>query len=163
MSASKRQTSMSGFFPFFQVWTYLHLSALRRGILARPGLVPIARRWDPRRDMRTLSNQLASLQEAIDCYPQLDIQNWEHRGKGVKSSATTDDAYLQAYALKYVDVAGETTSLRALMYSAMQDREAAQREAEQLSNIAKYTVDLISTLGVGLHCLLRKGVVTNYT
>ncbi|MQL74999.1 hypothetical protein Taro_007369 [Colocasia esculenta] len=71
------------------------------------------------------------------------IQNWEHRGKGVKSSATTDDAYLQAYALKYggkvyksarrqVDLAGETASLRALLHSAMQDREAAQREAEQL-------------------------------
>ncbi|MQL98530.1 hypothetical protein Taro_031242 [Colocasia esculenta] len=29
------------------------------------------------------------------------INNWEHRGKSVKSDATTDDAYLQAYALKY--------------------------------------------------------------
>ncbi|MQL91451.1 hypothetical protein Taro_024066 [Colocasia esculenta] len=58
------------------------------------------------------------------------IQNWEHRGKAVKSTATTDDAYLQAYALKYggkvyksarhqVDVAGEIASLRALLYSAM--------------------------------------------
>ncbi|MQM11758.1 hypothetical protein Taro_044664 [Colocasia esculenta] len=56
-----------------EVWTYLHLSALRRGILARPSLVPIACHWDPRRDMRTLSDQLASLQEAIDCYPQLDV------------------------------------------------------------------------------------------
>ncbi|MQM01097.1 hypothetical protein Taro_033845 [Colocasia esculenta] len=203
LSASERQTSTSGFFPFLQVWTYLHLPTLRRGILARPGLVPIAHRWDPRRDARTLSDQLASLQEAIDCYPHLDvvwqpyleegdegqpwlvqarpyfgrsrslglrqsavefpsrdrtprpgrsfqrlhdttdwrerakeqIQNWERRGKGVKSSATTDDAYLQAYALKYggkVDVAGETTSLRALLHSAMQDREVAQREVEQL-------------------------------
>ncbi|MQL76352.1 hypothetical protein Taro_008744 [Colocasia esculenta] len=92
-------------------------------------------RWDPCRDMHTLSDQLASLQEAFDSYPQLDsvvefpsrdrtprpgrsfwglhdttdwcerakerIQNWERRGKQVKSSATTDDAYLQAYALKY--------------------------------------------------------------
>ncbi|MQM17613.1 hypothetical protein Taro_050585 [Colocasia esculenta] len=99
--------------------------------------MPIAHRWDPRRDTRTLSDQLASLQEAIDYYPHLDIssvvefpsrdrtprpgrsfrglhdttdwqeqakeqiQNWECRGNGVKSSATTDDAYLQAYALKY--------------------------------------------------------------
>ncbi|MQM13068.1 hypothetical protein Taro_045990 [Colocasia esculenta] len=31
-----------------------------------------------------------------------------------------------------VDVAGETSSLRALLYSAMQDREVAQWEAEQL-------------------------------
>ncbi|MQL87751.1 hypothetical protein Taro_020304 [Colocasia esculenta] len=29
------------------------------------------------------------------------IQNWERRGKVVKSTAITDDAYLQAYALKY--------------------------------------------------------------
>ncbi|MQM10760.1 hypothetical protein Taro_043657 [Colocasia esculenta] len=71
------------------------------------------------------------------------IQNWERRGKQVKSSATTDDTYLQAFTLKYgakvykgarrqVDVAGETASLRALLYSAMQDREIAQQEVEQL-------------------------------
>ncbi|MQL74673.1 hypothetical protein Taro_007021 [Colocasia esculenta] len=66
------------------------------------------------------------------------IDDWERRGKAVKSDATTDDAYLQAYALKYggkvyksarhqVDVAGEIASLRALLYSAVQDYEAAQR------------------------------------
>ncbi|MQM21774.1 hypothetical protein Taro_054819 [Colocasia esculenta] len=32
---------------------------------------------------------------------QEQINNWEHRGKAFKSAATTDDAYLQAYALKY--------------------------------------------------------------
>ncbi|MQL83084.1 hypothetical protein Taro_015570 [Colocasia esculenta] len=52
-------------------------------------------------------------------------------------------ALRQVFALKYgakvykgaqrqVDVARETASLRALLYSAMQDREIAQREAEQL-------------------------------
>ncbi|MQL80018.1 hypothetical protein Taro_012460 [Colocasia esculenta] len=66
------------------------------------------------------------------------IENWERKGKAVKSDATTDDAYLQAYTLKYgekvyksarhqVDVAGEIASLRALLHSAMQDWEAAQR------------------------------------
>ncbi|MQL96272.1 hypothetical protein Taro_028946 [Colocasia esculenta] len=71
------------------------------------------------------------------------ISDWERKGKAVKSTATTDDAYLQAYALKYggkvyksarhqVDVAGEVASLRALLYSAMQDREAAQRQTEEL-------------------------------
>ncbi|MQM19726.1 hypothetical protein Taro_052736 [Colocasia esculenta] len=207
--------STSGFFPFLQVWSYLHLPALGRGILERPGLVPIARRWDSRRDTRNLGDQLECLQEAIDSYPHMDvvwqpylgdsdegqpwlvqarpyfgrsvwvhalnlvlplhlllsqrslglrqsavefpirdrfrglhgttdwhervkeqINNWEHRGKAVRSDATTDDAYLQAYALKYggkvyksvrhrVDVAGEITSLRALLHSVMQDREAA--------------------------------------
>ncbi|MQM04230.1 hypothetical protein Taro_037025 [Colocasia esculenta] len=142
LGASERQTSTSGFFPFLQVWAYLHLPVLGRGILERPGLMPIARRWDSHCDTHTLSDHLASLQDAIDSYPQLDrslrlrqsmvefpsrdrtrrpgrsfrglhdttdwrerakeqIQNWERRGKQVNSSATTDDAYLQAFALKY--------------------------------------------------------------
>ncbi|MQL94388.1 hypothetical protein Taro_027045 [Colocasia esculenta] len=44
LSASERQTSTSGFYPFLQVCAYLHLPALRRGDLTRSGLVPIARR-----------------------------------------------------------------------------------------------------------------------
>ncbi|MQM19287.1 hypothetical protein Taro_052288 [Colocasia esculenta] len=60
-------------FSLFQVWAYLHLPVLRRGILERPGLVPIARCWDSRCDTHTLSDQLASLQDAIDSYPQLDV------------------------------------------------------------------------------------------
>ncbi|MQM08160.1 hypothetical protein Taro_041015 [Colocasia esculenta] len=210
MGASERQTSTSGFFPFFQVWAYLHLPALGRGDLTRPGLVPIARRWDSRRDSLNLEDQLERLQEAIDSYPYLDarpyfgrsvwlhalnlvlplhlylsqrslglrqsavefpfrdqyrrpsrsfrglhdttdwherakeqIDNWERRGKAVKLDATTDDAYLQVYALKYggkvyksvrhqVDVVGEVASLRALLYSAVQDREAAQRQTAEL-------------------------------
>ncbi|MQL73449.1 hypothetical protein Taro_005810 [Colocasia esculenta] len=208
---------------------YLHLPALGRGDLTRPGLMPIARHWDSRRDSRNLGDQLEQLQEAIDSYPYLDvvwqpylregdegqpwlvqarpyfgrsvwlhalnlvlplhlylsqcslglrqsamefpvrdrfrrpgrsfrglhdtidwrerakeqIDNWERRGKAVKSDATTDDAYLQAYALKYggkvyksarhqVDVTGEIASLRALLYSAVQDQEAAQRQTAEL-------------------------------
>ncbi|MQL97488.1 hypothetical protein Taro_030180 [Colocasia esculenta] len=177
LGASERQMSTSGFFPFLQVWAYLHHPVLRRGELARPGLVPIARRWGPIRDSRSLGDQLEHLQEAIDSYPYLDsavefpvrdrfrrpgrsfrglhdttdwcewakeqINNWEHKGKAVKFDATTDDAYLQAYALKYggkvyksarhqVDVTGEIASLRALLYSAVQDREAAQRQTAEL-------------------------------
>ncbi|MQL71027.1 hypothetical protein Taro_003345 [Colocasia esculenta] len=194
LSASERQTSTSGFYPFLQ---------------------------DSRRDTRHLTDQLERLQEAIDSYPYLDvvwqpyvgegdegqpwlaqarpyfgrsvwlhalnlvlplnlfltqrslglrqsvmefpvrdrfrrpgrsfrglhntkdwrehareqIENWEWKGKGVKSDATTDDAYLQAYALKYggeVDVTGEIASLRALLQSAVQDREAAQRQTAEL-------------------------------
>ncbi|MQL77831.1 hypothetical protein Taro_010248 [Colocasia esculenta] len=229
LSASDRQTSTSGFYPFLQVWAYLHLPALGRGELTRPGLVPIARRWESRRDTRHLVDQLERLQEAIDSYPYLDvvwqpylgegdegqpwlaqarpyfgrsvwlhalylvlplnlfltqrslgfrqsvvefpvqdrfrrpgrsfrglhdttdwrerareqIENWERKGKSVKCTATTDDAYLRAYALKYggkvyksarhqVDVAGEVASLRALLLSATHDREAARRETEEL-------------------------------
>ncbi|MQM15266.1 hypothetical protein Taro_048209 [Colocasia esculenta] len=199
LGASERQTSIIGFFPFLQVWAYLHLPALGRGDLTRPGLVPITRRWDSRRDSRNLGDQLERLQEAIDSYPHLDVVWQPHLGEGdegqpwlvqarpyfgrsvwlhalnlvlplhlflsqrslglqqsavefpvrdhfrrpVKSTATTDDAYLQAYALKYggkvhksarhqVDVAGEIASLRALLYSAVQDREAGQRQTSEL-------------------------------
>ncbi|MQL68236.1 hypothetical protein Taro_000521 [Colocasia esculenta] len=225
----ERQTSTSGFYPFLQVWAYLHLPALGRGDLTRPGLVPIAHRWDSRRDTRHLADQLERLQEAIDSYPYLDvvwqpylgegdegqpwlaqarpyfgrsvwlhalnlvlplnlfltqrslglrqsvvefpvrdrfrrpgrsfqglhdtidwrerareqIENWERKGKAVRSDVTTDDAYLQAYALKYggkvyksarhqVDVIGEIASLRALIHSEVLDREAAQRQTAEL-------------------------------
>ncbi|MQM21616.1 hypothetical protein Taro_054659 [Colocasia esculenta] len=37
LSASERQTSTSGFYPFLQVWVYLHLPALGRGDLTQPG------------------------------------------------------------------------------------------------------------------------------
>ncbi|MQL95326.1 hypothetical protein Taro_027993 [Colocasia esculenta] len=62
LSASERQTSTSDFYPFLQVWAYLHHPALGRGDLTRPGLVPIARRWDSRRDTRHLADQLERLQ-----------------------------------------------------------------------------------------------------
>ncbi|MQM11657.1 hypothetical protein Taro_044564 [Colocasia esculenta] len=212
LGASERQTSTSGFYPFLQVWAYLHLPALRRGDLTRPGLVPIARRWDSRRDTRHLADQLERLQEAIDSYPYLDpylgegdegqpwlvqarpyfgrsvwlhalnlvlplnlfltqrslglrqsvvefpvrdrfhrpgrsfrglhdttdwrerareqIKNWERKGKGVRSDATTDDAYLQAYALKY----GGKVYKSARHQSAVQDREAAQRQTTELQS-----------------------------
>ncbi|MQM15839.1 hypothetical protein Taro_048791 [Colocasia esculenta] len=162
LSTSERQTSTSSFYPFLQVWAYLHLPVLGRGDLTRSGLVPIARHTC------YLADQLERLQETIDSYPYLDvrpyfvrsvwlhalnlvlplnlfltqrslgirqsvvefpvrdcfrrpgrsfrglhdttdwrerareqIENWECKGKVVKSDTTTDDAYLQAYALKY--------------------------------------------------------------
>ncbi|MQL91020.1 hypothetical protein Taro_023627 [Colocasia esculenta] len=141
LSTSEWQTSTSGFYPFLQVWAYIHLPALGRGDLTRPGLVPIARRWDSRRDTGHLADQMECLQEAIDSYPYLDsvveflvpdrfrwpgrsfgglhdttdwrerareqIENWEHKGKAI-------------------------ASLRALLHSAMQDQEAAQRQAAEL-------------------------------
>ncbi|MQL91385.1 hypothetical protein Taro_023979 [Colocasia esculenta] len=210
LGASERQTSTSGFYPFLQVWAYLHLPGLGRGVLERPGLVPIAGRWDSPRDSKSLDDQLTLLQEMIDSYPHLDvvwkpyleeggegqpwlvqarpyfgrsvwlhalnlvlplnlflcqcslglrqsamefptrdqfrrpgrsfrglhdttdwhvraqeqINNWERRGKAVKSAATTDDAYLQAYALKY----------RGKVYKSArhQDRAAAQRQVAEL-------------------------------
>ncbi|MQL98541.1 hypothetical protein Taro_031248 [Colocasia esculenta] len=210
LGSSERQTSTSRFFPFLQVWTYLHLPALGRGDITRPGLVPIARRWDSHRDSRNLGDQLERLQEAIDSYPYLDvvwqpylgegddgqlwlvqarpyfgrsawlhalnlvlplhlylsqrslglrqsvvefpvrdrfrrpgrsfrglhdttdwrerakeqIDNWERRGKAVKSDASTDDAYFQAYALKYGGKVYKSAQ--------HQDREAVQRQTAEL-------------------------------
>ncbi|MQM19562.1 hypothetical protein Taro_052568 [Colocasia esculenta] len=82
LGASEWQTSISGFFPFLQVWAYLHLPALGRGDLAWPGLVPVARRWDSRRDSRNLGDQLERLQEAIDSYPHLDVVWQPYLGEG---------------------------------------------------------------------------------
>ncbi|MQL91322.1 hypothetical protein Taro_023937 [Colocasia esculenta] len=65
-----------------QVWAYLHLPVLGRGDLTRPGLVPIARRWDSLRDTRHLADQLDRLQEAIDCYPYLDVVWQPYLGEG---------------------------------------------------------------------------------
>ncbi|MQL84479.1 hypothetical protein Taro_016993 [Colocasia esculenta] len=199
LGASERQTSTSGFFPFLQVWTYLHLPALGRGELARPGLVPIARRWDPIRDSRSLGDQLERLQEAIDSYAYLDVvwqpylgegdegqpwlvqarpyfgrSMWLHalnlvlplhlylsqRSLGLRQSAvefpvrdwfrrlgrsfwglhdTTDWRERAKEQIdnwehrgKAVDVAGEVASLRALLHSAVQDREVAQRQTTEL-------------------------------
>ncbi|MQM04103.1 hypothetical protein Taro_036900 [Colocasia esculenta] len=67
LGSSDRQTTISGFYPFLQ------LPGLRRGILERLGVVPLARCWVPRRDTHPLGDQLASLQDAIDLYPQLDV------------------------------------------------------------------------------------------
>ncbi|MQM04286.1 hypothetical protein Taro_037083 [Colocasia esculenta] len=82
LSASERQTSTSDFYPFLQVWAYLHLPALGRGDLTRPDLVPIARRWDSRRDTRHLADQLERLQEATDSYPYLDVVWQPYLGEG---------------------------------------------------------------------------------
>ncbi|MQL83986.1 hypothetical protein Taro_016486 [Colocasia esculenta] len=194
LSASEQQTSTSGFYPFLQVWADLHLLALGRGDLTWPGLAPIARRWDSRRDTRHLADQLERLKEAIDCYPYLDVvwqpylgegdegqpwlaqarsyfgrSVWLHalnlvlplnlfltqRSLGLRQSVmefpvrdrfrrpgrsfrglhdttdwyvTTDDAYLQAYALKY----GGKVYKSARHQSAVQDREAAQRQTAEL-------------------------------
>ncbi|MQL86346.1 hypothetical protein Taro_018885 [Colocasia esculenta] len=199
LSASERQTSTSGFYPFLQVWAYLHLPALRRGDLTRPGFVPIARRWDSRRDTRHLVDQLERLQEVIDSYPYLDVvwqpylgegdegqpwlvqarpyfgrSVWLHalnlvlplnlfltqRSLGLRQSVvefpvrdrfrrpgrsfrglhdTTDWRERAREQIenwerkgKGVDVTGEIASLRALLQSAVQDQEAAQRQTAEL-------------------------------
>ncbi|MQL69759.1 hypothetical protein Taro_002023 [Colocasia esculenta] len=136
--------------PYFgrSVWLHalnlvlpLHLHLFQRSLGLRQSVVefPV---WDcfrrPGRSFRGLHDTTNWCERARE-----QIENWERKGKAVKSDATIDDAYLQAYALKYggkvyksarhqVDVTGEIASLRALLYSAVQDREAAQRQTAEL-------------------------------
>ncbi|MQL93660.1 hypothetical protein Taro_026314 [Colocasia esculenta] len=156
LSASDRQTSTSGFYPFLQarpyfgrsVWLHalnlvlpLNLFLTQRSLGFRQSVVefPVRDRFRrPGRSFRGLHDTTDWRERARE-----QIENWERKGKSVKSTATTDDAYLRAYALKYggkvyksarhqVDVAGEVASLRALLLSATHDREAARRETEEL-------------------------------
>ncbi|MQM20266.1 hypothetical protein Taro_053284 [Colocasia esculenta] len=180
LCSSDRQTAINGLGLPLPPWP-------EEGDLGATGSRAPSRHWVPCRDTHPLGDQLASLQDAIDLYPQLDVvwqpyleegsegqpwleparpyfgrTVWIHalnlvlplhlyltqrslglRQSAVWSNAVSNDAYLQAFALKYgakvykgarrqVDVAGEIASLQALLHSAVQDREVAQREADQL-------------------------------
>ncbi|MQM05820.1 hypothetical protein Taro_038636 [Colocasia esculenta] len=91
LGSSDRQTAISGFYPFLQA--YLHLPGLRRGTLERPGLVPIARCWVPCHDTHPLGDQLASLQDAIDLYPQLDVVWQPYLWKAAKGQPWLEPAH----------------------------------------------------------------------
>ncbi|MQL85294.1 hypothetical protein Taro_017812 [Colocasia esculenta] len=136
LGASERQTSTSGFFLFLQVVWQPYLG---EGDEGQPWLVQARPYFGrPGRSFRGLHDTTDWRELAKE-----QIDNCKHQGKAVKSDATTDDAYFQAYALKYggkvyksarhqVDVAGEVASLRALLYSGVQDREVAQRQTAEL-------------------------------
>ncbi|MQM13335.1 hypothetical protein Taro_046258, partial [Colocasia esculenta] len=125
--------------PYFgrSVWLHalnlvlpLHLYLSQRSLGLRKSAVEF-----PVRDrFRRPGRSFRGLHETTDWREQANeqIDNWECRGKAVKLDATTDDAYLQTYALKYGDVAGEVATLWTLLYSAVQDREAAQRQTAEL-------------------------------
>ncbi|MQL73531.1 hypothetical protein Taro_005873 [Colocasia esculenta] len=140
LGASDRQTSTSRFNPFFQVWAYLHLPGLGRGVLERPGLVPIARRWNSPWDSRNLEDQLTRLQELIDGYPYLGVvwQAYLEEGDGAQPCVHFGcgrvpwSTRFETGFSDLVDVSGEIASLRALLHSAVQDREAAQRQTSGL-------------------------------
>ncbi|MQL86104.1 hypothetical protein Taro_018630 [Colocasia esculenta] len=128
--------------PYFgrSVWLHalnlvlpLHLHLCQRSL----GLQQSAVEFPVRDRFRRLGRSFRGFHDTTDWCERAkeQINNWERKGKAVKSDATTDDAYLQAYALRYggkVDVTSEIASLRALLYSAVQDREAAQRQTAEL-------------------------------
>ncbi|MQM17228.1 hypothetical protein Taro_050198 [Colocasia esculenta] len=130
----------------------LHLHLSQRSLGLRQSVVEFPVRDSFRRPGRSFRG----LHDTTDWRERTKekINNWEHKGKAVKSTATTDDAYLQAYALKYggkVDVAGEIASLRALLYSAVQDREAAQRQTAEL----RRELERVRSTGAGSASSLR--------
>ncbi|MQL69573.1 hypothetical protein Taro_001876 [Colocasia esculenta] len=125
---------------------HLHLSQCSLGLRQSVVEFPVRDRF------RRPGRSFRGLHDTTDWRERVkeQISNWEHKGKAVKSTATTDDAYLQAYALKYggkvyksarhqVDVTGEIASLRALLYSMVQDWEAVQRQTAELANFWKLT------------------------
>ncbi|MQL76762.1 hypothetical protein Taro_009159 [Colocasia esculenta] len=147
-----RQTAISGFYPFLQlylgeadegqpwlelarpyfgrmVWIHalnlvlpLHHYLTQRSLSLRQCAVEFLshdRTPRPGRRFRGLHDTTDWRERAKE-----QIQNWERRGKQVKSTATSDDAYLQAFALKY--------GVRVYKGARRHDREAAQREADQL-------------------------------
>ncbi|MQL69265.1 hypothetical protein Taro_001549 [Colocasia esculenta] len=155
LSSSERQKSTSSFYPFLQVWAYLHPPALGRGDLTQPGLMV----WQPYLGEGSkgqpwlvqaypyfgrsvwlhalnlvlplnlfLTQRSIGLRQSVVEFPVRDrfcrpgrsfrglhdttdwherareqIENWERKGKAVKSDATTDNAYLQAYALNELE------------------------------------------------------------
>ncbi|MQM07342.1 hypothetical protein Taro_040180 [Colocasia esculenta] len=94
--------------PYFSrsVWLHalnlvlpLHLHLCQRSLGLRQSVVefPVRDRFRrPGRSFRGLHDTTDWRERARE-----QIENWERKGKAVKSDATTDDAYLQAYALKY--------------------------------------------------------------
>ncbi|MQL82985.1 hypothetical protein Taro_015481 [Colocasia esculenta] len=149
LSASERQTSTSGFYPFLQVvwqpylgegdegqpwlaparpyfgrsvWLHalnfvlpLNLFLTQRSLGLRQSVVEF-----PVRDrFLRLGRSFRGLHDTTDWreWAREQIENWECKGKAVKSD---------------VDVTGEIASLRALLQSAVQDQEAAQRQTAEL-------------------------------
>ncbi|MQL70173.1 hypothetical protein Taro_002492 [Colocasia esculenta] len=153
LGASERQTLISGFFPFLQViwqpylgegdegqpwlvqarpyfgrsvWLHalnlvlpLHLHLSQRSLGLRQSVVEFPVRDHFRRPGRSFRGHHDTTDWRERAKEQ--ISNCEHKGKAVKST---------------VDVTGEIASLRALLYSAVQDREAAQRQTAELAQLA---------------------------
>ncbi|MQL74144.1 hypothetical protein Taro_006498, partial [Colocasia esculenta] len=79
-----RETRVAGFFPLLQVWAYYHLPSLGRGVLRRPGVVPLLQRWRFRRDEQSLRLQVTLIRDALDTVPfghDDAAQPWVERGR----------------------------------------------------------------------------------
>ncbi|MQL94796.1 hypothetical protein Taro_027446 [Colocasia esculenta] len=167
LGSSDRQTLISGFYPFLQevdegqpwleltrpyfdrrVWIHalnlvlpLHLYLTQRSLGLRQSAVKFPSRDRTPRPGRSFRGLHDTTDWCVRAHEQ--IEDWEHHGRRVRSEAVSDDAYLQAFALKYgtkvyrgarrqVDDVGEIASLRAFLHSAVQYREISRREVEQL-------------------------------
>ncbi|MQM18074.1 hypothetical protein Taro_051061 [Colocasia esculenta] len=70
-----RETTVGGFTPFLQVWSY-HYLPLDRATVVRPDAVPLARRWLPLVSTATYTFQLEVLHQHVRDFPALLVV-WE--------------------------------------------------------------------------------------
>ncbi|MQL78055.1 hypothetical protein Taro_010466 [Colocasia esculenta] len=70
-----RETTVGGFAPFLQVWSY-HYLPLGRATVVRPDAVPLARRWLPLVSTATYTFQLEVLRQHVRDFPTLLVV-WE--------------------------------------------------------------------------------------
>ncbi|MQM02191.1 hypothetical protein Taro_034956 [Colocasia esculenta] len=70
-----RETTVGGFVPFLQVWSY-HYLPLGRATVVRPDAVPLARRWLPLVSTATYTFQLEVLRQHLRDFPALLVV-WE--------------------------------------------------------------------------------------
>ncbi|MQL69685.1 hypothetical protein Taro_001973 [Colocasia esculenta] len=66
---SGRETGVAGFFPFLQVWAYLYLPSLGRGVPRRASVVLLLQHWRFHRDERSLRLQVTLIQNALGTVP----------------------------------------------------------------------------------------------
>ncbi|MQM13303.1 hypothetical protein Taro_046228 [Colocasia esculenta] len=74
-TGTRRETTVGGFAPFLQVWSYYYLP-MGRATQVRPDVVPLARRWLPVVGTVTYSFQLDALRRDIRDFPALLVV-WE--------------------------------------------------------------------------------------
>ncbi|MQM10132.1 hypothetical protein Taro_043020, partial [Colocasia esculenta] len=81
-SSIGRETTVGGFAPYLQVWSYYYIP-LGRAIEVRPDVLPLARRWLPMVTAVSLSLQLDTLRRNIQDFPALLVWSEEVEMRGI--------------------------------------------------------------------------------
>ncbi|MQM14747.1 hypothetical protein Taro_047683 [Colocasia esculenta] len=106
----------------FNLMLPLYLFLAQRSLGLRQSAVEFPSRDRTARPGRSFRGLHDTMNWRVRAKEQID--NWERKGKQVHSEATSDDAYLQAFTLKY--------GARVYRSRRRQDRATTQRETEQL-------------------------------